>query len=169
VSTGAADPSALLGRLRGRIVLAGVGCRGRGDDALGPVLARRLAGVSRIHAIDCGDRLEDWVGDIARESPDTVLVVDAVDFGGRPGAIAVVEADSLARSVLDTHRATLATAMAYLRWRTGADVLLVGVQPSPVGHDGAIGPEVAATIDSLACLLSDLAFEAPAPVSEERP
>ncbi len=143
------DMKVLNDKIGGNIVVAGVGCLGRGDDAFGPILVRRLADVAGVKTLNCGDRLEDFTADIAEQHPDTVLIADAVDMGACPGDVAVLEADDLPLGVGDTHRAPLRAVMEYLRMRTGADVLLLGVQPGRITNDRTLSPQVASSIDLL--------------------
>jgi hydrogenase 3 maturation protease len=143
----------LCGALRGKVVLAGVGTLGRGDDGAGCVLARLLKSRGAVAALDCGDRPEDYTYDVAREEPATVLVADALDMGARPGDVALLEADDLPESGMDTHRASLRTFMEYLEYRTGARVLLVGIQPSTFGGEG-LSPEVARSVAAVAAILT---------------
>ncbi len=143
-----------------RVVVAGVGCRGRGDDAFGPVLAARLASAGA-PAFDCGDRVEDWTGDIAAARPDAVLVADAVDLQARPGTVALVGVDALARGCGETHGAPLGALLRYLENRTGATVRLLGVQPASVAASPTLSPEVAAAVDRLVDLLGGAPTTAP--------
>lgn len=141
----------LFGRtLSGRVLVAGVGRVDRFDDGVGPMLARRLVRAA-VEAIDCGDRLEDFTGDIARLAPDIVLVADAVDLNAAPGSMALLAADKLPAD-LNSHRATLRTAMRYLEMRTRAEVLLLAIQPARVADGVGLSPEVKATVDLLADL-----------------
>lgn len=139
--------------LRGKVVLAGVGVVGRGDDGVGPLLARRLANAGRLCALDCGERLEDYTGDIARERPDTVLIADAVEMGRAPGSVALLEAEDLSQGGSDTHRASLRAVMEYLAQRTGAAVYLCGIQPRAVADRRALSEPVEAALEALARLL----------------
>jgi len=140
---------ALSRRIVGKVVLAGVGCVSRGDDGFGPVLIRRLAGVPRLSTLDCGDRLEDFTGDIARQRPDTVLIADAVEMGVSPGDVALLEAEDLPLGAGDTHRAPLRAVMEYLKIRTNATVLLLGVQPAYISDVRSLSPQVASSIARL--------------------
>lgn len=143
----------LLGRtLSGRVLVAGVGRVDRCDDGAGRVLARRLASVPGIVALDCGDRLEDFTGDIARLHPDIILVADAVDLRSPPGSVALLEPSTLAPATIDGHRATLAPAMEYLAMRTGATVLLLAIQPSRVADGVGLSAPVEGTVGVLADL-----------------
>ncbi len=146
----------LLGRtLSGRVLVAGVGRVDRRDDGAGPALVRRLASVPGLMTLDCGDRLEDFTGDIARLRPDMVVVADAVDLGAPPGSIALLEADRLQAGNGDTHRASLRTAMEYLARRTRGTVLLLAIQPAWVADGVGLSAEVRATVDGLVDLFGE--------------
>jgi len=145
----------LFGRtLSGKVLVAGVGRVDRLDDGAGPLLARRLASVPGIRTLDCGDRLEDFTGDIARLKPDIVLVADAVDLRAAPGSIALLDADQLPAD-LNSHSSTLRTAMEYLRLRTHAEVVLLAIQPAQVADGVGLSTEVGATLDLLVDLFTD--------------
>ncbi len=73
--------------MRARII--GVGNADRGDDAAGLLVARRLAGM--------GDDAMEFTGEALSlidhwEDRDSVILVDAVVTGGRPGEIACWDA-----------------------------------------------------------------------------
>ena len=145
----------LLNRtLSGKVLVAGVGRVDRLDDGAGPALARRLASVPAVHALDCGDRLEDFTGDIARLEPDFIVVADAVDLRAAPGSTALLDAANLPADA-DTHGGTLRTVMEYLRMRTDAEVLLLAIQPARVADGVGLSCEVGATVDRLVDLFAD--------------
>jgi len=140
----------LLGRtLSGKVLVAGVGRVDRRDDGTGPALARRLASIPGLVTLDCGDRLEDFTGDIAQFRPDVVVVADAVNLGAVPGSIALLEPEALGKGGCDSHRASLRTAMDYLGQRTRARVLLLAIQPARVADGVGLSAEVEATLDVL--------------------
>jgi hydrogenase 3 maturation protease len=144
----------LFGRtLSGKVLVAGVGRVDRFDDGAGPVLARRLASIAGIHALDCGDRLEDFTGDIVRLRPDVVLVADAMDLRAAPGSMALLDANRLSADA-DTHGGTLRTAMEYLRLRTHAQVFLLAIQPARVADGVGLSNEVGTTVDLLVDLFT---------------
>ena len=140
--------------LKGKVVLAGVGTLGRGDDGAGCVLARLLQDRGAMTALDCGDRPEDFTYDVALAAPSTVLIADALDMGAHPGDVALLEADDLPESGMDTHRASLRTLMEYLELRTGARVLLVGIQPASLAGGVRLSPPVARSVANIARILS---------------
>ncbi|HSK55256.1 MAG TPA: hydrogenase maturation protease [Jiangellales bacterium] len=74
-------------------LVVGLGNRDRGDDAVGPLVAGRvaeqLAGHEAARVVEHEDPaalLESW------EGADLTVVVDAVRTGGEPGAVVVLEA-----------------------------------------------------------------------------
>ncbi len=144
-----------MDRILGKVVLAGLGCPGRGDDGAGCALARSLRGNASVLALDCGDRPENYTGDIATEEPDTVLLADALEMGGHPGDVAILEADELGGGGFETHRASVGILMEYLRRRTGARVLFLGIQPSQITDGEGLSPEVAASVENLARFLGE--------------
>jgi hydrogenase 3 maturation protease len=121
------DPLAEV--LRGRVVMVGVGNSLRGDDGLGPWLVRRLAKSCRQPCIDAGDALERHLGRIAREKPDTVLVVDAAHLGCAPGGYALLAPGELQEVGLSTHRFLLKIQLEELARCAGCRVCLLAVQP----------------------------------------
>jgi len=134
--------------LSGRVLVAGVGCVGHGDDAFGPLLVRSLRSLGWQNALDCGDRLEDFTLDIVAQAPERIVIADAVEMQARPGDLALLQLSDLAGSECHGHGASLQRVMEYLRMRTGAEVLLLAVQPDRTSR--GLSPEVEATIEDLA-------------------
>ncbi|HVN31592.1 MAG TPA: hydrogenase 3 maturation endopeptidase HyCI [Thermoanaerobaculaceae bacterium] len=146
----------LAGRLTGTVVVVGVGNPLRGDDDAGCMLARRLRGAPGVTVFEAEEVPESFVGDIAAASPDSVVLVDAVDLGAEPGAISLLEKDQVARYSPTTHRLPLSLVMDVVQRRTGADVFLIGIQPADVAFGAALSPGVSASVELLAGLISQL-------------
>lgn len=146
----------LAARLSGSVVVVGVGNPLRGDDAAGCLVARRLRGTEGALVIEAEEVPESFVGDIAAAMPDAVVMVDAVDLGAAPGAVAVLEREQVATYAPTTHRLPLSLVMEVVERRTGADVFLIAVQPSRVDFGVATTPEVSETAERLAGMLAEL-------------
>ena len=155
----------LAARLSGAVVVVGVGNPLRGDDAAGCLVARRLHGVPGMRVIEAEEVPESFVGDIAAAVPDAVALVDAVDLGREPGAVAILEKEQVAKYAPTTHRMPLSLVMEVAQRRTGADVFLIAVQPARLAFGAAVSPEVSESVELVAALLSRLvrAREATAP------
>jgi hydrogenase 3 maturation protease len=149
-------PDELAARLSGNVVVVGVGNPLRGDDAAGCLVARRLQGIPGVPAIEAEEVPESFVGDIAAAMPDVVALVDAVDLGAEPGAVAVLEREQVATYAPTTHRLPLSLVMEVVQRRTGADVFLIAVQPSRVDFGTEMTPEVSDSVAGLAGILAEL-------------
>jgi hydrogenase 3 maturation protease len=146
----------LARRLSGRVVVVGIGNPLRGDDAAGCLVARRLRGAEGARVIEAEEVPESFVGDIAAAMPDVVALVDAVDLGAEPGAVAMLEREQVATYAPTTHRMPLSLVMEVVQRRTGADVFLIAVQPLTLAFGAKVSPEVSATVEVLAAVLSEL-------------
>jgi len=91
------------------LVIVGVGNPMRGDDGFGPALAERLK-TQGINATVVNAEItpENYLGYIASLQPALVLVADAVDFGGRPGELRLIEPRDIVHTGASTHAASLA-------------------------------------------------------------
>lgn len=146
----------LAARLSGSVVVVGVGNPLRGDDAAGYLVARRLRGTPGMCVIEAEEVPEDFVGDIAAAAPDVVALVDAVDLGREPGAVAILEKEQVATYAPTTHRMPLSLVMEVAHRRTSADVFLIALQPSRADFGTAMTPEVSDTVERLAEMLAEL-------------
>lgn len=146
----------LRAALSGRVVIAGIGNRMRGDDGLGPALIDRLQGRVAAVLIDCAEVPERYLGAIAEQAPQSVLLIDAVDLGAAPGSVAVLGAGELPDRLSTTHNTSLGLLMHYLEAEAGAGVTLLAVQPAQLECDSPVSPQVEASVDALADLLAEV-------------
>ena len=84
---------------------------------------------------------------------DAILLLDAVDFGGSPGEITILRAEELPARVGTTHNPSLGLLMRYLEAESGAQVLLLGIQPASIGFGKPISVPVLASVEALARML----------------
>jgi hydrogenase maturation protease len=139
--------------LDGDTVIVGIGHRWRGDDAAGPALIDRLSGRVSARCLDAGDAPERHLGAAAGAS-DTILLVDAVDFGGAPGEVAVFAERDLPDRFGTTHDVPLRLLMGYLRAQSGAAVLLLGIQPADTAFGAPMSGPVRASVELVAEMLT---------------
>jgi len=145
----------LASRVAGSVAIVGVGDDRRADDGVGPLVARLLEGAGFRGVIDSGasPELDTWR--LRELMPDSVLFVDAVDFGGSPGDVALLTPAELRGSGFDTHRAPLKLTMEYLERDLGCRCLLLAVQPKDVRYGAVMCGEVRSSAASLAEALKD--------------
>lgn len=139
----------LASRLVGRVVLVGVGNSLRGDDAAGCLAARRVTERDRVRVIVAEEIPEAYLGAIAAARPDAVVLIDAVDMGAEPGSFAILGRDDVTPGYAGTHRLPLPVLMELVELETGADVVLLGIQPSQVGFGAPPSAEVTAAAESV--------------------
>ena len=133
--------------IRGRTVVLGVGNALKADDAAGCMVAEALRKRFPDRVFDAGETPENFVGPIRRAEPDTVIVVDAADFGGEPGEIRIVAAADVRGLTLGTHALPLGLFMEAVAEETGADVHLVAIQAEGTELGGVVSPAVAEAIE----------------------
>jgi hydrogenase 3 maturation protease len=160
----AADPTArrlallregFAGRVAGRTVVLGIGNPLCGDDALGCETARLLRSRGCERALVCEDVPENYTGEVKRFNPREIILVDAVDFSAEPGDVILLGREEVGNDRFNTHKPALGLLMHYLAAETGAEVVLVGIQPKNRALQAPISPEVRESIEHLALLLAD--------------
>ena len=135
--------------LTGRVCLLGIGNRMWRDDGVGSVTVEALQDHPELHTVDGGMVPENYLETVVGHDPDTILIIDAVDFNGRPGELRLLEHGQLAGSGLSTHAGSPATLAQYLELRTGARVGHLAIQPGDTEQGRQLSPEVAATMRDL--------------------
>jgi len=138
--------------VQGKALVVGVGNTARGDDGAGPAVVEQLP-ESGLDALDVGDAPERYLGPIAESGAETVIFVDAVDFGGRPGDVVLLEESEVPARSCVTHRSSLGLVMRYLREQAGQRSLLIGVQPGSVDPGRELTPPVRTAIAGVAAAL----------------
>jgi hydrogenase 3 maturation protease len=150
---GSSGAESLTRFLERRPTLVGIGSRWRADDAAGPEIVSRVAGRIAAPCIDAGDAPERHLGEMMASGGKAILLLDAVDFGGAPGEMAVFTGEGLSQRSSTTHTSSLRLLMRYLEAESGADVLLVGIQPASVSFGRPMSAPVRAGVDALAGLI----------------
>jgi len=142
--------------IQGHIVVMGIGNPCRGDDAAGSMVAQLISNVPGLRVIDAQDVPENYVRQVAGESPDTVVLVDAVDLDSAPGSVAFLDKDEVAGYWPSTHRMPLSLLMDYLERETHARMFLIAIQPRHTAFMQPMSGEVHASVAGVAGMLNDV-------------
>jgi len=144
-----------------RLLVVGLGCPDRGDDAVGPIVAKRFAGL-RVPGIQVLERedptslIELWDPEEGRA--DLAIVVDAVRSHEMPGTLTILETgsqrnplppDAWARTGRGGISAFgLAELVEFARslHRLPRRVVLVGIEAATFERGAPLSPAVAAAI-----------------------
>lgn len=132
--------------------IVGLGNPDRADDGFGLDLVKRLK-----------DRFPDRLFSeqensvegvvlrlLERKDIDTILFVDAVDFGGKAGELMIFDVEDAGRFVpaVSTHKVPITLLMEIVH-RQGKQALLLGVQPESLVFLGKMSSPVGSTLDWL--------------------
>ena len=140
----------------GSSVVVGIGNDLMGDDGAGPAVARRLLDVHPERVFDAASTPENFVAPIRRAAPDTVVLVDAADFGGAPGEVRVASEEDVAGLMMGTHAAPLSMFMRVIGEETGASVVLIAIQAESSELGAKMGESVRSSVEQVATRLSQL-------------
>ncbi len=135
---------------KGKVVLVGVGNILRGDDAFGPALVEKVKDDIAAVCIDAGSTPENYAGKIAKESPDTIIIVDAAHLELAPGEYDILSKDDIVRSGFTTHDLSPAMFIEYLETETGADIYMLAVQPENIAFGADMSDSVKAALEEVA-------------------
>ena len=126
--------------MTGRVLVAGVGNLFLGDDGFGPEAVRRLTAVplpDGVEVVDYGIRGMHLAYDLLA-GYDTLIIVDAMPRGGRPGDVVVLEvgADDLGAGDFDAHGMEPTAMLASLGSLGGRlpRTYVVGCEPLDIGE-----------------------------------
>ncbi len=134
---------------QGRVTIVGIGNILRSDDAFGPRLIEKLCNKIDAVCIDAGSAPENYLGKIAKENPDTVLIVDAVDLGKSPGEYALLTKEDILNSGLTTHNLSPRVFMDFLAKQTKAKIYLLGVQPESLEFSEEMSESLNKTLEKI--------------------
>jgi len=147
----------LAKKLRGRrTVILGVGNPLKGDDAVGPSLVDYLRGRVDATLINGGEVPENYLSAINAAQPEVVLIILAVEIGAEAGCFAVLDADRLRAIGNFTRNPGLAFLSVMIQDGTGAEVLLVGVQPKTTLFAAEMSHPVRQTLTTIENLLESV-------------
>jgi hydrogenase maturation protease len=144
--------------LRGRICIVGLGNPDYGDDGLGVRLAERLIAAGVPNVFLAGTSPDRIIGEIAAAVFDKVLFLDAVEFGGPAGAVAMLNsAEMIARyPQISTHKISIGTLARLLEANGTTKVWLLAVQPESMKPESQLAPAAQTTLE----IVSDLIISA---------
>jgi len=137
-------------RFKGKVLILGIGNTLRGDDGVGSFLASKIKDKVPFLVFDSGTTPENYLGKIIREAPDTVIIIDAVDFGGAPGEFRILEANEVKTvNLFSTHNASISLSINYLKSNLQADIIVLIIQPKNINFTDKLSPEVSRSLGLL--------------------
>ena len=135
--------------INGHVCLLGIGNRHWHDDGVGSYIAEALQTCPGFDVFDAGLSPENYLEKVANKHPDSILIVDATDFGGEPGQVRLIYPDKVAYSGVSTHAGSLRMLAEYMSARAHAPVALLAIQPLDTSDGECLSTEVSNTLDDL--------------------
>ena len=139
--------------LKGKVVVVGIGNTLKRDDGFGPMLVERLKKNRRLECIDAGTAPENYIGKIIKLNPDTVLIVDAVHLGLKPGSYEIIEKKDILKSGFTTHDISPNMFIEFLENQTKSKIYMLGIQPEDVSFGGGLSKRLKTKIDEIEDLI----------------
>jgi hydrogenase 3 maturation protease len=136
--------------LTGKVVILGIGNTLKNDDGVGSILANRIKDKLPYLVYDSGAAPENYLGKIIKDKPDNIIIIDAVDFGGKPGEFRIVEGEDIKTvNLFSTHNASISLTINYLQSNLKVDIIILIIQPKNINFGDKLSPEIAKTINDL--------------------
>ena len=140
----------LKSHLTGKVVILGIGNTFRGDDGIGSLLAQRLKDKVPFIIYDTGPNPENYLGKVIKDRPDNIVIIDAVDFGGKPGEFNELEGEGIETvNLFSTHNASISLTVNYLKNNLKSDIILLIIQPKNISFADNLTPELTETLKKL--------------------
>jgi hydrogenase maturation protease len=148
--------------LRGHAAVVGVGNPAHGDDGAGVRVAEALQAAGCANVFVAGARPEELALKLARLDFKNILLVDACDFGGEPGAVALLNSAEMQSRFpqVSTHKISLGTLARMIEFERGVHVWLMGIQPQTL-RQSVMSPVVRKTVQLLADMVGGVIKPAP--------
>jgi hydrogenase maturation protease len=139
-----------------KTVILGVGNPLQGDDAIGPRLVDVLQGRVEATLINAGQVPENYMSSIKAAQPEIVLIIVALELGAEPGYIVMLDVDRLRAIENFTCNPGLVFLALMIQDGTGAEVILVGIQPETTAFASELSPPVLQSMLNLESLLENV-------------
>jgi hydrogenase maturation protease len=99
--------------------------------------------------INAGEVPENYLSSIHAAQPEVVLIIAALELGAEAGCMAILDADRLRAIENFTRNPGLAFLAVMIQDDTGAEVILVGVQPEETAFAAELSSPVHQTLNTL--------------------
>jgi hydrogenase 3 maturation protease len=144
--------------LKGRVCLMGLGNVDLGDDGFGVRLGEELAAAGVSGVIIAGTAPDRYLGGVVDEGYEHLVFLDAVEFGGAPGSVILLDSGEMAVRFpqVSTHKISLGVWAMWVEATGRTKVWLLGVQPESLKPGQGLTPTLQTTLASLCEILSGL-------------
>lgn len=145
-----------------KIMFLGVGSELRGDDAAGIITAAELkkhikSVKKKKISIVMGDTApENLTGQIIRFNPESLVIIDAADFGKQAGTVKIFDPDGISGVSFSTHRLPFKIMADYLRQSINCQITIIGIQAKNLAFATQPSKQVKASAKQLAKVILEV-------------
>jgi len=126
-----------------------VGNQLRGDDGAGAAVAGKLGADMPWRVFDTQTAPESFLMKIAAGKPESVVLIDALDFGAAPGAIELFEPDRIEGASPSTHGPAPLAFLDVLKMIHPCRCAVLGIQAQHVDFGNPMGEPVKAAVSRI--------------------
>lgn len=128
-------------------VIVCVGNQLRGDDGAGPAIAGKLGADMPWRVFDTQTAPESFLMKIAAGKPESVVLIDALDFGAAPGAVDLAPAGNVGGQGPSTHGPAPIAFLEALGMAHPCPCWVLGIQPQRVEFGDSLSGPVEAAVE----------------------
>jgi hydrogenase 3 maturation protease len=157
----------LINKQPSRLAIVGIGNELNGDDAAGVLIVRKLDPFLKVHPsiklFEAGQTPENITGAVIRFKPDTILFMDAISIGAKPGTIHILDWERSEGFSASTHSLPLKLVAQYIQHEHACQIHLLGIQVEDTRMGVEVTPAVMKAInDVAACVTAATSASKPA-------
>jgi len=128
-------------------LFVGIGNVLKCDDGVGVYIAQRIKERNTIKVLVVEVSIENYIGRINKFHPDTLVLIDAVNFGKNPGFCSLLPPDRIMDFTTNTHNISLKKLLGFFK----SSVFVLGIQPQNMTIGDTISEPVKTQAD---CILN---------------
>jgi len=142
--------------IKKKTVIVGVGNPLKGDDGAGVSIVKKLMekiNSDKIEFFVVEEVIENYLGKIEKINPDSLIIFDAVDFGGKRGEIKFFKPADIMNISTTTHSFSLPDLLKI--YNLIPKSVIVGIQPAKISFGEEMCQEVKKSIEEIVTLFVD--------------
>ncbi|MFX1512494.1 MAG: hydrogenase 3 maturation endopeptidase HyCI [Promethearchaeota archaeon] len=144
----------------GKLAIFCVGNDLRGDDGVGPLIAKRLIEQigDKVIILDVGSTPQNFLSFISKEKISHCLLIDVVEFQAEVGTVGFFDPSDLQEYMVtfSTHFIPMKVFIGYWINETGATFRILGIQPKSMDFGAPLTREVEKAADNIVELLTSV-------------
>ena len=138
-----------------KFLIMGIGNSLKADDGVASFICDKIKTCAPGRVIDAGTAPENYIQKIIDFSPQLLLIIDSMDFGGAAGEVRLFPADRISSVCSSTHSLDPGVFSSLIQQSCGTEIHYLGIQPQELtlGQPMSI-PVKKAALKCVGCFVS---------------